>query len=163
MEGFLQEFRTAETRPGRKFGLSIFTKGRHGRAAGKYFRGQPNEDEKNQAWGTMTARFGDVQVYNTHIHNARSSRQIPELKAYVDGRRFGKALIAGDFNEEPDTPRMSAFYDSWFECDAKRRPTWQTGKIDYIWATWKPVRMFGGTIRSKLSNHRLVWALIEWN
>jgi endonuclease/exonuclease/phosphatase family metal-dependent hydrolase len=144
---------------GRRHGLSVLTKGQHDKL--DWWHLPPKDPyEGKKWWGVMKVRYRGVDIYSTHIRSANSSEQTLRVQSVVEDAG-GKAVVAGDFNQVPSSPRIRSLYKVWFECDPYRQPTWQKKKYDYIWATWRPFQISGGSLDSP-SNHKLVWAVFRW-
>ena len=154
---------------GRQHGLSIFTRGPHSDAqAWPLPHPNPDHDSRGEKWwGLMKVTFKGIEIYNTHIRSWDRVRkeQTVSVLGKVARPGVGKAILAGDFNQTPDSPEFAGIYQHWVECDPSRHPTIHANgvdkKIDYIWATWKPFQMFGGAVEAP-SDHGLVWALIRY-
>jgi hypothetical protein len=55
---------------------------------------------------------------------------------------------------------MQYMYAIWHEVDADRENTHQDHKIDYIWATKRPLKDPWGDVVDAPSNHRMIMGIV---
>jgi endonuclease/exonuclease/phosphatase family metal-dependent hydrolase len=140
---------------GARHGLAIFTEGPHTDVQTWDLPSPPHEGEK--WWGLMKAHFRGVDVFNTHIRAHRRLTQTPVVVEAVEESPL--AVLAGDFNATFLEPHILQLYQQWFEVDSDFERTFSNRKIDYVWATQRPILVWGDAQNSP-SDHRLLRAVI---
>ena len=116
---------------------------------------------------TVETDFGPLDLYNAHLEGTGAIIDVSEdaplmemenVLAFIQATRTGPAILAGDFNAEPDDPSIQALRDAGFVdalaaagdatcavagdpgCTSSTRPLSDNAenrtrrRIDYIWA-----------------------------
>ena len=162
----------------KKHGMSVFTLGKHTDA--RWWLLPHADPDTNRAWWLLCVKWRGFNICTTHIRAFTVNHPpLPGQLPYLIKREqtyFARAIIqsfadptvwAGDFNQQPGSVAMQTLYatSGWREADQADNESTVDGspvKIDYVWGTKFPDYVWGNTIGSAITDHRIYYAILRY-